>query len=211
MNRRKALKTLMAIGAISVTPRILQGANASPPQTHFIGLGKSGSFILEYFYRQNPKAKFTCLSYLKARNKNPNIHYIQTNQLINHTGKTPHNYLGADDKIKLNNEVVEIFNSDDQFVLLAGLSGFSGSSLTKDLTLKLHASNKHFKTICSLPYKFEGTKRRIEALAVIHSIGHLPEVKYLDQEYLRQKYSDLRLSNCFDLTNMELWNIYKSF
>ena len=199
--RRKALKNIIAIGVISTIPKALMTKTFSGPRTHFIGLGNSGGQILQYFLKKQPHAKFTCLTTRKPENRKQEIQYIYIPTLENKEDNG---------QLNLSGEFHEIFNSNDQFVLLAGLGGFSGSLLTKELTLKLHSLNRNFITICSLPFKFEGTKRHYDALKTINAISHLPQVKTLELDCLRQKYDDLMLSNCFDRGDREFWEVYKA-
>jgi hypothetical protein len=212
MNRRKALKALMAMGAMSLSPQILLSKNKSTPQLHFVGLGKSGCQIVEHFLNQDPKGKFTCISYEKPKNLDPRTNFIQippTGKLIHPFGDPYHIVSDPDVKIKLNDEVLQLMEGNDQFVLLAGLGGFTASMLAKELTLKLHASNKDFQTVCSLPFTFEGKKRREKALKALKAIKHIPQVKYFELDSLKQKYGDLVLSNAFARGDMEFWKVYR--
>ena len=211
ISRRKAIKSLMALGAISVSPQILLGRSESNPQTHFVGLGNSGCQIVQHFLKQDPKDKFTCLSYFKPKNLDSRIQYIHippTGKVINDFGEPHHITSNSSAKVELTNEALELFNADDKFVLLTGLGGFTGSNLAKELTLKLHASNKDFRIICSLPFKFEGTNRRNNALKALNAIDHLPQVKYLELDHLREKYDDLVLNNCFERGDWAFWEVY---
>ena len=200
MNRRKALKTLMTIGAIAVIPKTFIANSTAEIQPHFIGLGNSGSNILKYFLKQNATAKFTCLTTTPPRMQESEIKYIH----IPYIGNKNENA-----KLNIPAEVYDMLEANDKFVLLAGLGGFSGSSLARELAIRLHSLNKDVQTICSLPYKFEGRKRRKEALNTLNTIRHLPKVKYLELDHLRQKYTDLVLSNCFDRGNREFWEVYQ--
>jgi len=212
MNRRKALKTIMAMGAISVSPQILLSKTKPSQQVHFIGLGNSGCNIVQHILNQNPKGKFTCITHSKPKNLDSRIQFIRVapiGKVIHPFGDPYHIVSEPDAKIMLNNEVLQLTEGNDKFVLLAGLGGFTGSNLAKKLTLKLHASNKNFRTICSLPFKFEGTKRRNNALNALNAIDHLPQVKHLELDHLKQKYNDLVLSNCFERGDWEFWEVYQ--
>ncbi|WP_025006905.1 hypothetical protein [Marinilabilia salmonicolor] len=96
---------------------------------------------------------------------------------------------------------------NDKIILLAGLGGFTASNLAKELTLVLHAENKNFQTICSLPFTFEGTKRRKNATKALSAIKHLPQVKYFELDSLKHKYRDLILSNAFARGDREFWEV----
>lgn len=200
MNRRNALKSLMAMSAISMAPQYLKAKTSPEIQTHFIGLGNSGNNILKYFLKQDPTAKYTCLTTHKPQNPESDIKYI------------PIPYSGIKRKnaqLNIPEEVFDILEANDHYVLLTGLGGFSGSSLVWKLSIRLHSRNRSFLTICSLPYKFEGIKRRKEALNALNGISHLPQVKYLELDHLKQKYDDLMLSNCFMRGHMEFWEVYQ--
>ncbi len=212
MNRRKALKTIMAMGAISVSPQMLLGKNKPSQQFHFVGLGNSGCNIARYFLSQNPKGKFTCITHSKPKNLDSRIQFIQIppiGKIIHPFGNPYHIVSNPDAEIKLNHEVLQLTEGNDKFVLLAGLGGFTGSKLAQQLTLRLHEENKFFQTICSLPFTFEGTKRRKNALKVLNPIKELPQVKYFELDSLKQKYEDLILSKCFERGDMEIWEVYR--
>ena len=212
MNRRKALKSIMAMGAISVSPQLLLSKSGSTPQTHFIGLGNSGYYIVQHFLRQNPKGKFTCISCYQPTKLDPRIQFIQippTGKVIYPFGDPFHFPPEPGTKVQLTNEVLQMIEANDKFILITGLGGFTGSYLAKELSLMLHAENKNFQTICSLPFTFEGKKRRENATKALSAIKHLPQVKYFELDSLKQKHGDLVLSNAFDRADMEFWKVYR--
>ncbi|PRY98280.1 hypothetical protein [Marinilabilia salmonicolor] len=213
MNRRKAIKSIMAIGAISASPQLLLGKTESTSPTHFIGLGKGGYHIVQHFLKQNPKGKYTCISYYKPQKLDPRIQFVQippSGKVIYPFGDPFHFPPQPGAKVQLTNEVLQLVKANDKFVLLAGLGGFTASNLAKELTLMLHAENKDFQTICSLPFTFEGTKRRQNATKALSAIKHLPQVKYFELDSLKQKYGDLALSNAFDRVSREFWDTFRS-
>ncbi|WP_010662943.1 FtsZ/tubulin family protein [Marinilabilia salmonicolor] len=210
MNRRKALKTIMAIGAISASPQLLLGKTESTSPTHVIGLGKGGYHIVQHFLKQNPKGKYTCISYYKPQKLDPRIQFVQippTGKVIYPFGDPFHLPPEPGKKIQLTNEVLQLMEGNDKIILLAGLGGFTASNLAKELTLVLHAENKNFQTICSLPFTFEGTKRRKNATKALSAIKHLPQVKYFELDSLKHKYRDLILSNAFARGDREFWEV----
>lgn len=213
MNRRKAIKSIMAIGAISASPQLLLGKTESTSPTHFIGLGKGGYHIVQHFLKQDPKGKYTCISYYKPQKLDPRIQFVQippTGKVIFPFGDPFHYPPEPGTKVQLTNEVLHLVKANDKFVLLAGLGGFTASNLAKELTLMLHAENKNFQTICSLSFTFEGAKRRQNATKALSAIKHLPQVKYFELDSLKQKYGDLALSNAFDRGSREFWDTFRS-
>jgi hypothetical protein len=189
MNRRKAIKSIMAIGAISASPQLLLGKTESTSPTHFIGLGKGGYHIVQHFLKQNPKGKYTCISYYKPQKLDPRIQFVQippSGKVIYPFGDPFHFPPQPGAKVQLTNEVLQLVKANDKFVLLAGLGGFTASNL------------------------FEGTKRRQNATKALSAIKHLPQVKYFELDSLKQKYGDLALSNAFDRVSREFWDTFRS-
>jgi len=214
MNRREAMKNIMAFGALCLAPQLSLAKLSPKPQTHFIGVGSGGCQIVQYFYNQNHQGKFTCIAKEKPNNLIPTIQYFPITKesgFLREIEKYPplttdYNRTNTTIPVALSNTM----KSNDRFALLTGLGGFSGSRLTKELIFMLHHSNKDFKAIVSLPFHFEGEYRQTIATKTLNKIKHLPEVCSFEMEYLRQKYSGLTVNVCFEKANLEFWEMYNN-
>ena len=114
---------------------------------HFIGLGGSGSNVVEYLQANSIKAKFTCITNPDRPNLSAEINFI------NFRAK----YTDIQ-SIDLLNEIANIFNKNENYILLNGLGGNSGTFLTKKIAELLFDKGISFIIISSLPFSFEGTE-----------------------------------------------------
>ena len=105
---------------------------------------------------------------------------------------------------------MNIFNSNDVFVLLSGLGGYTGTFMTEELTLLLNQRRKLFLTISSLPFKFEGQKRRLIAENTLNKLKSMDRFQYYELENLKTKYGNLTLKDVFEKANEELYEIYRA-
>jgi len=220
MNRRQLLKTLLATSSViiyswySLPETILDKTNSSSQKLprHFIGLGNAGAQIVKHFHAQGITGKFTIVSTDCPREFSSEIDFVQldvTSKVVRYSdGKKLYLIPDENAELVIPNRVIDLLQKDEQFILLAGLGGSSGSKLMQVLTLKLHKEDKMFHSICSLPFRFEGVKRRKTAIKALNDIHHFKNVHLFELETLRAKHGNLVLSNAFEKGNEEYMAIY---
>ncbi len=107
--------------------------------------------------------------------------------------------------------VRQVFSHDHKYVLLAGLGGFTGTSLAVQLTPWLKETNKEFITICSLPFHFEGLKRRSYAENAMEKLQAIPNFSHYRLETLRRKYGDITIKDAFEKADEDFYRIYRKW
>lgn len=211
ISRREALKGLAAVGAISLLPKFLLSSFKEAAPIHFIGLGGAGSNQVEFLYNKGIKAKFTCISN-PVRPHLPKeiqfINFIPPGESHYKNGVEVFRISDMKQPIEIPNSVLNIFNSNDAFVLLSGLGGYTGTFMTEELTLILNQRKKSFITISSSPFNFEGQKRRFIAENTINKLKSIDSFKYYELENIRTEYGNLTLKDAFEKANEQLYEIY---
>lgn len=213
ISRREAIKGLAAFGAISLLPKFLFSSFNGAAPIHFFGLGGAGSNQVEFLYNKGIKGKFTCIS-------NPlRPHLSKEIQFINFIppGKS-HYKNGAEvfrtsdmkQAIEMPNLVLNLFNSNDTFVLFSGLGGYTGTFMTEELTTALLHNKKSFITISSVPFEFEGQKRRTLAENTINKLKSIENFHYYELDKIKNEYGNLPLKEALEKANEQMYKIYKA-
>ena len=107
--------------------------------------------------------------------------------------------------------VRQVFIHDHKYVLLAGLGGFTGTSLAVQLTHWLKETNREFITICSLPFHFEGQNRSSYAEDAMEKLQAIPNFKHYRLETLRRKYGNMTIKDAFEKANENFYMVYRSW
>lgn len=181
--------------------------NSTEKANHFIGLGSAGSNMLEYIHNKGIKAHYTIITEPKRPNLNSEINFIEFSpkckmrQLRNVKYRIPELLLN----LYIPKQVVDLFSTDVNFILLSGLSGVTGTNLTKELTCFLEKRNKSFHTICTLPFQFEGKNRISLANEVFKVLQTYSNFHFLDLETIRNKYGNLTVNEAFEKANEEIF------
>jgi len=213
VSRREVLKGLTALGAIALLPKLLISSSEKTSSIHFIGLGGAGSSQVEFLYSKGVKGKFTCISNPVRPNLPKEIqfvHFIPPGKSYDKNGVEKHRISDLEQPIVIPDSILNIFNSNDVFVLLSGLGGYTGTFMTEELTLLLNQRRKLFLTISSLPFKFEGQKRRLIAENTLNKLKSMDRFQYYELENLKTKYGNLTLKDVFEKANEELYEIYRA-
>lgn len=213
ISRREAVKGLLVLGTISLLPKFILTSFKGAAPIHFIGLGGAGSNQIEFLYKKGIKGKFTCIS-------NPlRPHLSQEIQFINFIPPGESHYKNgvevfktSDMKqaIEIPNVVLNIFKSNDTFVLFSGLGGYTGTFMTEELTTTLQHNKKSFITISSVPFEFEGQKRRTLAENTINKLKSIENFHYYELDKIRNEYGDLTLKDALEKANEQIYEIYKA-
>src|SRR5690606_26456339 len=112
--------------------------------------------------------------------------------------------------IEIPDSILDIFKSNDMFVLLSGLGGYTGTFMTEELTLLLYQQKKPFLTISSLPFNFEGRKRKITAENTVHKLKSIDGFRYYELEKIRKEYGNQTIKDVFQKANEQLYKIYRT-
>jgi len=211
MNRRDLLKLLPRLGAITMVSNDRLFALPKSKQIHFIGLGNAGSEALKHIYSKGIVGKFTSVNDIST--SIPDINFIKF-------VAPPDKWISKGDKLirisKMNNEIIisdelkKVFENNERFILLAGLSGFTGTKLTAALNEYLKKQNKDFISICSLPFDFESDPRKLNAQIVVNNLKNKSNFEFFRLQSIREQYGNLKLKDAFLLGNEFFYKIYLS-
>ncbi len=211
MNRRDLLKLLPGLGAITMISNDRLFALPKSKQIHFIGLGNAGSEALKHIYSKGIVGKFTSVNDIST--SIPDINFIKF-------VAPPDKWISKGDKLirisKMNNEIIisdelkKVFENNERFILLAGLSGFTGTKLTAALNEYLKKQNKDFISICSLPFDFESDPRKLNAQIVVNNLKSKSNFEFFRLQSIREQYGNLKLKDAFLLGNEFFYKIYLS-
>lgn len=205
MNRKEFLKNVSAIGAITLLPKI-NIANTPKLQTnfHFIGLGNAGTNALIAFSKRNIDGTFTAVNdkfhteILKTKNidffyfKNDDDKFLSLMKL----------------RKKVFDKIPVMQNTNEHFILLAGLGGLTGSHLSTVLIDILEKENKRYTVIYSVPFPFEGNLQAALADVYLKGTQSNKNVKYVYADKLRTKYPSLKLSDAFNTLDNEMYDAW---
>ena len=201
MNRKEALKTIAALGISAVLPFGLGSftvkSKRQQEKNYIIAFGDGACRLISNYSFNN--------SDVIAVNSN---YYGNANIFI----KTPNyrntlKYSEFSNKISIPEELKEILLKKDNFLLLSGLGGATGSFLIKKSAEFLKHHNKNFRIVCSLPFKFEGNKRNILAQNTLFFLNNYGNVKYLDLEKLRLQTGNTTIKEAFENADKSLSRI----
>ena len=211
MNRRDLLKLLPGLGAITMISNTRLFALPKSKQIHFIGLGNAGSEALKHIYSKGIVGKFTSVNDISS--SIPAINFIKF-------VAPPDKWISNGDKLvrisNMNNEIIiseelkKLFEKNERFILLAGLSGFSGTKLTASLNGYLEKHNKDFISICSFPFDFESDPRKLNAQIVVNNLKSKSNFEFFRLQSIREQYGNLKLKDAFLLGNEFFYKIYIS-
>jgi len=211
MNRRDLLKLLPGLGAITMISNTRLFALPKSNQIHFIGLGNAGSQALEHIYYKGIVGKFTSVNDISS--SIPAINFIKfvapPDKLISNDEKVIR-ISNMKDEIVITDELKQVFQSNERFILLAGLSGFTGTKLTCALNEYLKKQNKDFISICSLPFDFESNPRKLNAQSVVNKLKSTSNFHFFRLQSIREQYGNMKMNDALLLGNEFVYKIYLS-
>jgi len=181
--------------------------NFNKKPIHFIGLGGAGSNMVEYIHNKEFQAKFTMVTTPIRTNLPSEINFIE------YVSKGI--YFGRDgDKVRFSDfsqlvivpkKLYNFFSNDYHYILLAGFGGFTGTVLTRELSVRLINNGKSFSVFCTLPFDFEGENRRAFANSAKQKLQDIPNIQYFDLDIIREKYGNLLMEDAFEKANEEIY------
>ena len=144
------------MSALAILPKTLIVAKDTA-HLHFIGFGGAGVNALLLFNSKGISGKYTAITTTDRDPLPPDIHFIAYNLPHTHGDKTMFEYPEA---------VHQLLDTDEYFVLLAGLGGFCGTFMLEATMAKLNEQNKNYTAITTAPFAFEKDRQQ-RAQAII--------------------------------------------
>jgi len=206
MNRRKAVKTLsLAMVASCFTVDVFNNSESQKPKPkpkHFIGLGDTGYHIINSFYEDKKLSNtyFTCIIDEKSKNNPTKIECIRSSKSGIIKSLTMKNSDRKADELEVflfQQKLKDLFSSNHQYILIAGLGGKTGSFWMAYLTDFLIKNNVEFLSICHTPFSFEGKKQQALAQRIVDKYKEIPQFKYFSLNTIRDKYGNMTLREVF--------------
>ena len=206
MKRRTLLKTLGLIGLGSAFPNVPFAKDSSLTKRHLIGLGGAGTNFLEYAYVKGIKADYTSI------NAQIRLPFTSSFNWIPFELKSPqagNRNSGFDTHLSwndfTNSELVkEKFIPQQDFILVAGLGGLTGTFLIKTLIQELLDAAIPFKAIVFLPFDFERNNERKNIQSFVEQYRDFSQIKFVDLEVYKVQYGHLTMTHFFDQIHEEI-------
>jgi cell division protein FtsZ len=193
MNRREAIRSLFGLAGSVLLSSYTISEYEIFRDLHLIGLGGAGCNMLEYIHGQGLKSKYTAISSPVRYDLPLGIVFIEYGPII----KAPRDYSVMEMDLPISDSILELLEENNDFVLMVGLGGNTGSNLVRQLSKILQAKGKRFIVICQTPFTFEGKSRRNLASRTLNELQRIPRVHSFNLDSIRDKFGDLKLSEAF--------------
>jgi cell division GTPase FtsZ len=208
MKRRTLLKTLGLMGLGSALPKDIFANEASVTKLHFIGMGGAGTNFLEYVYLKDIKGNYTSINAKIRLAYESKFNWIPFQTKLTNTGNR---LSGFDTNLTWNHFtnsdlVKEKFMKLEDYVLVAGLGGLTGTFLMKTLLQELLDADIPFKAIVFLPFEFERKNERKNIQSFVEQYRDFLQIKFVDLEVYKAQYGHLTMTNFFDLIHEEIYH-----
>jgi cell division GTPase FtsZ len=206
MNRREAIKIATIIGAAAAIPKQLLSMVSEKKPLHIIGFGGAGSNFVEYAHAQGVKSKFTCISDPVRENLSPAIKFFRFEPPPEVISLYRDELLLRSDMsipLEVPDAIYEIFAPDDNYVIVAGLGGYTGTFFMEHFAEWLAINKKSFTALCSLPFTFERGSKRKYINRVHEKYKSNPDFHFIPLPNYQAKYGDLPITDFFEVIHKE--------
>jgi len=99
-------------------------------------------------------------------------------------------------------KILDLFTKNENYILLSGLGGYTGTFMMQQLTEMLYQQKKSFLSICTSPFTFEGKEKNEYALHTIQKLQHIRNFHCKEQERIFENNQNQTLKNIFKLINI---------
>jgi len=197
MDRRKALRNLTGLAALAFLPKQHLFALQQKKAVHFLGIGSAGTKVLHLFQKREMGDHFTSIN--DGRSAMADTHFIQYSHPMTERDRVIQEYYHPDTiaPFVYPEEVKDIFQKDQSYVLLAGLGGYTATHMSKAIIPQLLERNIDFKAVFSLPFAFEGKKKLDLAKEIVEMSLGLPQIRFVDNEAMRKNMGNLSIREAF--------------
>lgn len=163
---------------------------------HFVGFGGAGSNIIEYLQSKGIKAKFTCIS-------NPIRPHISSEiQFINYIYEAVN---------EIPKSILNIFESNEKFILLTGFGGNIGTFFTVEISKLLHKKKIPFLTIASMPFNIETEERHSKSDLAFKELEQVPSFYYYKFSEIKSLLNlKMSFEQMFEKISDLIYELYKA-
>jgi cell division GTPase FtsZ len=174
---------------------------------HFIGLGGAGSNMIKSIFDIGVKGKYTYISDFKKLNFEKEIEfmpYVSPGKRIIKNNIEIYKEVDYNKNLVLTDSIKKIFLSNNLFILLSGLGGYTGTFMTEKLSEFLVYKKKEFVVISTLPFSFEDTERKFIAEKSIKILQKLENFYSFELENYKKEFGNLKLDSFFEKIHYDI-------
>jgi len=214
MNRREIIKGLAALSVLTILPKEFLKRRTQVKSTHFIGIGRAGSKVLRLLHSKGIQAKYTAITENRNKELLLDMAFInftppyKINKYINNIGAVKVSDMNQ--KLIVPKEVTDLFSNDEKFILFAGLGGYTGTYMSRELAVLLNENKKDYLIICCLPFSFYGTEQKHHANRIKDELQTDPNFRYFECDKIIEQYGDMMLSDAFLKADEKFYEIYST-
>ena len=207
MERRDMIRGLAAFGAMAFMPEISANENRQTSKLHFIGLGQGGTNAVTYLQGKGIHGKYTCITGSYVSHLSPETKHIfyEAPRDFRLNGA---NYMKS---IALTTEMKNLFNKNDNFVVLTGLGGATGTGLIGSVLEFLQIQHKKYMAICSLPFYMEGRSKNSYALIKQSELKAKGNIHFINQNRLLEDSGKLTVREAFAKGNEQFYQLFLKY
>jgi cell division GTPase FtsZ len=176
MERSEFLKEVVALGALSVVPDFIIQTNRSRLKLHFVGVGSGGTNAMVHIHNKGINANYSCINGLYFSHLSKDMEFVFFESPANYRISGSYYKKG----LELTPAMKEIFDKDELYIVLAGLGSSVGTGLINNLLEFLHAEQKSYMAICSLPFTKEGRSKSEYAFERKKELSGQKNVHFID-------------------------------
>ena len=113
--------------------------------------------------------------------------------------------------ITLTTEMKNLFYQNDNFIVLTGLGGATGTGLISSVLEFLQIHDKKHMAICSLPFYNEGRTKNSFALAKRSELKEIENIHFIDQNLMLEESGKLTVREAFTKGNEQYYQLYMKY
>lgn len=180
---------------------------------HIIGIGGAGANTVAYFHKQGVKAKYTYINNIERVELSDKFNFLKfvppTKEII----QTKNLEIVLSDMTQaliIPQEILDLFTKKENYVLLSGLGGYTGTFMMQQLTEMLYYQKKSFLSICTSPFAFEGEEKNKSALQATQKLQLISNFHCINLENVLKNHGNLSVKESFEKINEMSFKIFQS-
>jgi cell division GTPase FtsZ len=197
MERRKALKNLTGLAALAFLPKQHLFALQQMKPLHIVGLGSAGAKVLQLIKSKGYGDIYTAIN--DGEDLNDGTRFIHYRDYMTKRDRLLQEYDHPEATLPFSfpDEVRQVFQRDQKFVLLGGLGGHTATQMSKAIIPYLKQENISFKAVFTNPFIFEGKRKMAFAGEVVDMSKGNPHIRFVDTESMRPHLGKLTIRAAF--------------
>lgn len=175
---------------------------------HIIGFGGAGSTISIALQKMGIPAKYTCITHPKRTDLAPEIDFISfVPPGISRVTKTGRVFFSPEMRapIVVPANVYELFEPNAQYVIIAGLGGYTGTFMWNHFVKWLAAQQKSFSAIGILPFSFERKGAKSIVARIQKKLEEKENCHFIALDSYTEKFGDKPMTELFEQVNRDVY------